>query len=84
VRPACTAFLTYVHLGADVRPRPAPLFTPATAGERQRWEAALARREARVLRVKRLRTAIQEHGGESRNVPVGPGCGGPGELGDRG
>jgi acyl-CoA hydrolase len=58
VRHACTAFLTYVHLGPDLRPRPCPPFTPATPGERRRWEAALARREARLERVKRLKASL--------------------------
>jgi acyl-CoA hydrolase len=60
VRHACTAFLTYVHLGPDLRPRPCPPFTPETPGERRRWEAAVARRQSRLQRVKRLRAAIQE------------------------
>src|SRR5881398_1692130 len=41
VRHACTAFLTYVHLGPDLRPRRCPPFTPMTADARRRWEAAL-------------------------------------------
>ncbi len=58
VRHACTAFLTFVHLGPDLRPRPCPPFTPATADERRRWEAALVRRERRLERVKRLKASI--------------------------
>jgi acyl-coenzyme A thioesterase 7 len=58
LRHACTAFLTYVHLGPDLRPRPCPPFTPATPGERRRWEAALVRREARLERVKRLKASL--------------------------
>src|SRR5438309_733509 len=58
VRHACTAYLTFVHLGPDRRPRPCPPFTPATPGERRRWEAALGRREARLARVKRLRASL--------------------------
>jgi acyl-CoA hydrolase len=58
VRHACTAFLTYVHLGPDLRPRPCPPFTPDTPGERRRWEAALVRREARLERVKRLKASL--------------------------
>jgi acyl-CoA hydrolase len=58
VRHACTAFLTYVHLGPDLRPRPCPPFAPESPGERRRWEAALARRALRLQRVKRLRAAI--------------------------
>jgi acyl-CoA hydrolase len=58
IRHACTAFLTYVHLGPDLRPRPCPPFTPETPGERRRWEAALVRREARLERVKRLKASL--------------------------
>jgi acyl-CoA hydrolase len=58
VRHACTAFLTFVHLGPDLRPRPCPPFTPTTAAERRRWDAALARRDQRLARVKRLKAAI--------------------------
>jgi acyl-CoA hydrolase len=58
VRHACTAFLTFVHLGPDLRPRPCRSFTPATASERRRWEAAVVRRERRLLRVKRLKVAL--------------------------
>jgi acyl-CoA hydrolase len=62
-RHACTAFLTFVHLGADLRPRPCPPFVPETPGERRRWAAAVARREQRLQRVKRLRAAIQNERG---------------------
>ena len=62
VRHACTAFLTFVHLGPDGRPLPCPPYTPQTSAERRRWAAALARREMRLTRVKQLRTAIQERG----------------------
>jgi acyl-CoA hydrolase len=58
VREACTAFLTYVHLGPDLRPRPCPPFTPETPAEQRRWDAALVRREQRLQRVKRLKAAI--------------------------
>jgi len=63
VRHACTAFLTYVHLGPDLRPRPCRPFTPATAAERRRWEDAQARRELRLQRVKRLRATIAQERG---------------------
>lgn len=58
VRHACTAFLTFVHLGQDLRPRPCPPFTPATPGERRRWDEAVARRGLRLERVKRLKAAL--------------------------
>lgn len=63
IRHACTAFLTYVHLGVDLRPRPAPTFVPGTAGERHRWQAAEVRRERRLERVKRLKTTISNERG---------------------
>lgn len=62
-RHACTAFLTFVHLGTDLRPRPCPPFTPETPGERRRWAQALARRAQRIERVKRLKAAIQTERG---------------------
>ncbi len=50
VRHACTAFVTYVHLGADLRPRPCSPYTPPTAGARRRWEAALgSTKEGRTM-----------------------------------
>ena len=58
VRHACTAYLTYVHLGEDLRPRPCRPFTPGTEAERRRWQAALVRREHRLERVKRLKAAL--------------------------
>jgi len=58
VRHACTAFLTYVHLGPDLRPRPCPPYTPGTAAARRRWEAALVRREHRLERVKGLKAML--------------------------
>jgi len=58
LRHACTAFLTYVHLGPDLRPRACRPYTPATDEERRRWAAALGRRELRLERVKRLKAAL--------------------------
>jgi acyl-CoA hydrolase len=55
VRHACTAYLTFVHLGPDLRPAPCPAFQPATPGEQRRWQAALERRARRLERVKRLK-----------------------------
>ena len=63
VRHACTAFLTFVHLGLDLRPRPCPPFTPATPEERRRWDAALARRGLRLDRAKRLKAALSNERG---------------------
>jgi acyl-CoA hydrolase len=58
VRHACTAYLTYVHLGPDLRPRPCRPFTPGTAAERRRWRAALGRRARRLERIKRLKATL--------------------------
>jgi acyl-CoA hydrolase len=58
VRHACTAFLTYVHLGDDLRPRPCRPYTPGTGAERRRWQEAALRRERRLERVKRLKTTL--------------------------
>jgi acyl-CoA hydrolase len=58
VRHACTAFLTFVHLGPDLRPRPCPPFTPWGEGERRRWEAALERWGRRLERVKDLKATL--------------------------
>ncbi|HYB42924.1 MAG TPA: acyl-CoA thioesterase [Candidatus Methylomirabilis sp.] len=55
MRHACTAYLSFVHLGADMRPRPCPPFDPATAAERRRWQEAVGRRARRLERVTRLK-----------------------------
>jgi acyl-CoA hydrolase len=58
VRHACTAYLTYVHLGPDLRPRPCRPYVPGTEAERRRWQAAQFRREHRLERVKRLKATL--------------------------
>jgi len=60
VRHACTAYLAFVHLGPDLRPRACPLFTPETSGEKRRWAEAEERCARRLERVKRLKASIQE------------------------
>jgi len=60
MRHACTAYLTFVHLGPDLRPRPCPPFVPETPGEKRRWAQAEERRAHRLQRVKRLKASIQE------------------------
>jgi acyl-CoA hydrolase len=60
IRHACTAFLTYVHLGPDLRPRSAPPFLPETPGEKRRWEEARTRRHRRIERVQRLKAAVSD------------------------
>ena len=59
VRHTCTAYLTFVHLGLDRKPRSVLPFTPESPGEKRRWEAAMVRREARLARVKRLKLSLQ-------------------------
>ena len=63
MRHACTAYLTYVHLGEDLRPQACRPLTPETPAERRRWAEALVRREHRLARVKRLRATIQDEKG---------------------
>ena len=62
VRHACTAYLTYVHLGGDLRPQPCRSFTPGTEGERRRWAGALARRDRRLER-EALKAALSNERG---------------------
>ncbi len=59
-RHACTAYLTFVHLGADLRPRPCPPYEPAAPAERRRWQEAMERRTRRLQRVKRINASISE------------------------
>jgi acyl-CoA hydrolase len=58
---ACTAYLTFVHLGPDptapLRPRPCPPFTPETPAEHRRFALALERRARRLERVKSLKSS---------------------------
>jgi acyl-CoA hydrolase len=60
VRHACTAYLSFVHLGPDLRPRPCPPYHPSRPGERRRWQAALERRARRLERVQKLKASINE------------------------
>ncbi len=49
----CTAFLNFIHIGEDGRPRSIPSFTPKTPTEIRRWREAEERRKKRAERVKR-------------------------------
>jgi acyl-CoA hydrolase len=60
VRHACTAYLSFVNLGPDLRPVPCPPYVPETPGERRRWAEAVERRARRLERVKRLKASISE------------------------
>jgi acyl-CoA hydrolase len=57
-RHACTAYVTYVHLGPDLRPRPCPPLVPETPAEQRRWAEAVERRARRLERVKRLKASL--------------------------
>jgi acyl-CoA hydrolase len=61
VKHACTAYLTFVHLGADpgaLRPQPCPPFSPGTPAEQRRFAEALGRRARRIERVKALKLSL--------------------------
>jgi len=64
VRHACTAYLTYVHLGpepaAGLRPQPCRRFSPETPAEQRRWTEALDRRARRLERVKELKSSLSK------------------------
>jgi acyl-CoA hydrolase len=47
-RHVVSAYLTFVGLDSDGRPTPVPLVLPETAAEKRRYEAAEARRNARM------------------------------------
>lgn len=50
-----SAYLTFVAIGEDGRPKPVPPVTPETDDERRRFEDAGRRREARLARKKHPR-----------------------------
>jgi acyl-CoA hydrolase len=60
VRHACTAYLTYVHLGPDLRPRPCPPFVPETPSEQRRWREAVERRGRRLARVNQVKQGARQ------------------------
>jgi acyl-CoA hydrolase len=72
VKHACTAYLTFVHLGLDpaapLRPRPCPRFTPETPAEQRRWIGAVERRARRLERVKAVRGAAAGEPSEFKNT----------------
>jgi acyl-CoA hydrolase len=62
VKHACTAYLTFVHLGSDptapLRPQPCPRFRPESPAEQRRWAEALERRVRRLERVKSVKLSL--------------------------
>jgi len=79
MRHACTAYLSFVHLGpepgAKLRPTPCPRFTPETPEEQRRWAEALTRRARRLERVR----ALRGEAGVARGEPSA-GRGGPNTI----
>lgn len=53
-RHTCTAFLSFVHLGPDGKPKPVPSFQPETPEEKRLWKKALERKEKRGERLRRI------------------------------
>lgn len=54
-RHTCTAFLGFVHVGDDGRPKPTPEFMPETPEEKRLWKKAETRREDRKERIKKIK-----------------------------
>lgn len=50
----CTAFLSYVHIGEDGKPRTVPEFVPETPEEIRLWTKGEKRKKTRSGRVKRI------------------------------
>lgn len=50
-----TAFLNFIHIGDDGKPKPVPSFTPKTPTEIKHWRDAEERRKRRIERVERLK-----------------------------
>ena len=50
----CTAFLNFIHIGEDGRPKSVPGFTPKTPTEIRHWREAEERRKKRIERVKQI------------------------------
>jgi acyl-CoA hydrolase len=60
VRHACTAYLSFVRLGPDRRPRPCPPYRPETEAAARRFAQGAERRRRRLERVARLRASLSE------------------------
>jgi len=50
----CTAFLSFVHIGDDGKPKEVPAFEPETPEEIRLWKKAEARKEVRKERVAKI------------------------------
>jgi acyl-CoA hydrolase len=57
-RHTCTAFLSFVHIGDDGKPRPIPGFKPETPYEIRLWKEAEMRKKRRVERVKHIKESL--------------------------
>lgn len=62
-RHILSAYLTFVAVGPDNRPRPIPALIPETETERHRHEEAQLRRELRLRHAEELRTLRARRGG---------------------
>ncbi|MGH7889694.1 MAG: acyl-CoA thioesterase, partial [Thermodesulfobacteriota bacterium] len=51
----CTAFLSFVHLDKEGRPKPIPQVSPETQDEIMLWEQAEQRKNRRTARVKHIK-----------------------------
>lgn len=54
----CTAFLSFVHIGDDGKPRPIPGFKPETPYEVRLWKEAERRKKMRTERVKQIKESL--------------------------
>ncbi|WP_016700207.1 acyl-CoA thioesterase [Actinoalloteichus spitiensis] len=62
-----SAYLVFVAVDAENRPRPVPRLTPVTADDRRRWAEAEIRRQHRLAR----REAIRQHRTDNPRNPNG-------------
>jgi acyl-CoA hydrolase len=54
----CTAFLSFVHIGDDGKPKPLPGFKPETPYEIRLWKEAETRKKGRSERVKQIKESL--------------------------
>jgi len=54
----CTAFLTFVHIGDDGKPKPVPGYKPETPYEIRLWKEAETRKKRRSERIKSIKKSV--------------------------
>lgn len=80
----CSAYLTFVALGPDGRPRAVPQVYPETADEERRYESAMKRREGRLAgRDDATRPLVAAHEQLSLDVNQGRYVAKEGKIGGR-